>query len=193
MTKQQKIQDLQELWCKIVGSDYHKSCDVNHYLSIRYTYGNAEYIVEHGAYVGDDINETFYTLSQAEGYLIKELIRQITDQLNFYKERCPEDEGLQPLEFYLGLEKTFNTIKDIVPSDEVAGVNWEEKYLGLLQEVEKLKFERKYANEVLTELGIDGKIDDPLNMGMELSIGARILELAEQLKKAKEQANLLFI
>jgi hypothetical protein len=175
-----------------VGSDHHKSGDVTHCISTIYSYGNVSYVVEHTAYCGDDINQTFHTLSAAENYLIKELIRQITDQLNFYKERAPE-ESLQPLEYYLKLEKTFNTIKDIIPSDEVAGVNWEEKYLELLQEVEKLKFERKYADKVLTSLGIDSKIGAEENFGMELSIGARILELGDSLKKAKEQANLLFI
>lgn len=182
MTRQQKIQELQEIWCRIVGSDHHKSGDVVHYISIRYTYGNVEYIVEHLAYCGDDINKTFYTLSAAEDYLIKELIRQITDQLNFYKERCPEDKFLQPLEYYLKLENTFNTIKDIVPSDDsLAKVNWEEKYLGLQKEVEFLKFERNYANEVLTKLGISSKIGMSGNFGMELSIGARILELKKKL------------
>lgn len=182
MTRQQKIQELQEIWCRIVGSDHHKSSDVNHYISIRYTYGNVEYTVEHAAYCGLDINESFYTLAAAEDYLVQELIRQISSQLVFFIDDYSDNDKMQPVKYYLDLQKQFNKVKDVITTDELPEkTNWKEKYLEMHSEVQRLKFELKYADEVLTKLGVGSSIGASENFGMELSIGARILELDKKL------------
>ena len=176
---------LSEIWGKIVGIDHHKMTDMVHYISTKYQFGAIEYHVEHGAYIGENIDKSFSTLESAENYLIEEFCRQIKSEIKENISRCEtEDEYSQmvkPKEYWQELNEEFKHIESLKVDGIKSKIN-EEEYWNDKRKLESLEFERKYADEILLNNGIDSKDELTEPFGLTLSLGARIERLANKNK-----------
>lgn len=182
MTLSEKIQELSEIWGKCI-SGHHKSNDPIHYISIKYSFGNIEYIVEHSAYIGDDINYRCNTLRAAKEYLCRELIRQIEDQINNNLEFCRNPdlgESDKPEEYWTALQKTFESVRNIKCSDSPAQVNYEELYFDTKQKYEAQNYHISELEKILDFYEIP-RYDDNYPE-MEFSVNYRVEKLIEKLR-----------
>jgi hypothetical protein len=176
MTKNQQIlTKLNTLWCKcIIG--HHKSCDPVHYIYQEYTFGDLVYKVEHGAYIGEEINGTFSTLEAAENFLIREIAKEIEKQSEWNLDAIARGdiEELSYLdepkpEYWQGIRAD---LKEALKSQEPTQENWEERALEAERKYNYLKNALDYAIEQLDRLGVS-KYDKEYPE-MPYSIGHRI-------------------
>jgi len=187
MTKSEKIQSLQEIWCKIVGMDHHKNCDIQHWMSIRYSYGDVEYRAEHGAYIGESFDKSFNTLIAAQNYLISELSRQIREELNSIMYRCERPDEyyvVKSMDYWNKLDEEFQQINSIIPSDKPdKEINFEEEYWNLKRRYEIIKYDIDLITDLLDKNDIIKY--DKNYPEMEYSVNYRVELLINKLKYEK--------
>jgi hypothetical protein len=172
MTKNQKIiSALNSLWCKCVAG-YHKSCDVTHYITQKYTFGDLTYSVEHGAYIGEDIEGTFSTLEAAESFLIQKMVEAIKEEvkwnLDVIELPVHGESEVNDKNYWLAILEELNKL-DIIEEDKV---NWQEQALKMERDFYYLKNAMDYATEKLNEFKVPSY--DKEYPEMEYSIGHRI-------------------
>ena len=87
------ITELTKLWYEIVGTDHHKDKDCHWYINKKWSYGQEPfYIVEHYAYIGEDIEEEFETYAEAEKFLYDTLFESIKGEEIWAKEVLETEE-----------------------------------------------------------------------------------------------------
>lgn len=109
---QDKITHLTSLWYDIVGNDHHKDRDCHWYINKTWSYGDAPiYNVEHYGYIYKDISKSFVKYQDAENYLIKELLKAISEEYNWNIEHQNEAEHYDLLNEEL-MQKIKDTLND---------------------------------------------------------------------------------
>jgi len=179
MTLSEKIQELSEIWGKIVGCDHHKDCDVNHWISACYTYGNVEYRAEHGAYIGESFDKSFRTKRAAEEFLCRELIRQIEEQIKSNLEIYDEKEL-----YWSSLQKTFEIVRNFECSDSGDQTNYKELFLELKGKYESQEYHCREIEKTLDFNNVPKY--DAGYPEMKFSLNYRVDLLVEKLKSQKQ-------
>lgn len=182
MNLSEKIQELSEIWGKVVGVDHHKDKDIRHYIIQEYSFGNLIYKVEHYAYIGEDINCSFNTIRAAQEFLCRELISQIGKEIDFNIESTGIDsfESTMPLEYWSSLQKTFELVRNIECSDSPAQMNYEELFLEIKQKYETQNYSLKEIDKILDFHNIEKHNSEFPEL--ERSVNYRVELLVERLK-----------
>lgn len=91
MTPSEEILRLTKFWYEYVNGDHHKDRDCHFYITIDWAYGEKpRYLVEHHAYISDDINVLCNSYEEAEQELL-DSIRDIIKKEKKWGERVLSD------------------------------------------------------------------------------------------------------
>lgn len=81
------VDELNEMWMTVVGSDHHKDRDCHWSINQRFSYGERKgFTVEHYGYIYEDVSDTFPTWEEARAGLIGHMVEGLRGQFELAQE-----------------------------------------------------------------------------------------------------------
>ena len=150
MNKSQKIQGLSSLWGQCL-CDHHKDRDTKHLITIRYCFGDIQYIVEHFGYIVKEYIMNFHTLNVAQDYLIKKLCEQIKEECDhqlYALERSDEYDTNNDSDYWNKILSELEITKNLPVEDIEPKIN-EEQYYEMERKYNQLRYDYDSADKIL--------------------------------------------